>query len=401
MGMGMRRRGFRIVWQGWRHEFKSFFSSVHKENRHVKVIFHTPVPLDPSAAVACGIRPLMMLKAFQEIGAEVTVIAGYGADRKKSIKQVKRKLANGELYDFCYSESPPFPTLLTEKSRFPFYPFLDFGFFEVLKKAKVPIDLFYRDIYWMFDEIPTKWGFIKKNIVKFFYQFDLDKYQKLVDILYLPTEKMGTYLPEFASERKLALPPGLNLREKITPKASRSSLNLFYVGGIGHSYQMHEVFKAIEGTAVDFTLCTREAEWRAVKDEYACYMSDRVKIVHKSGFDLNELYDKADIAMLFFKPDEYREFAAPLKLYEYIGHGKPIIASAKTHAGEFVEKNGVGWVLDYQSESLVSLLKYPRENPAEICSAAERSRNVAAQNTWADRARLVSAQLSKSHSSGR
>ena len=61
-----------------------------------------------------------------------------------------------------------------------------------------------------------------------------------------------------------------------------------------------------------------------------------VQVVHRSGAELEQLYDNADACVLFVQPDPYREFAAPVKLFEYLGHGKPVIASAGTLAAQVV-----------------------------------------------------------------
>lgn len=356
----------------------------------MKILYHTPVPLNPSSSVGCGIRPIKMLEAFQEIGCDVTVIAGYGAERKKVINEVKRSLAKGVRYDFCYSESPPLPTLLTEQHRFPIYPFLDFNFFSFLKKNNVPIGLFYRDIYWLVGDPPKEWGRLKNSIANYFYRYDLDKYSKLVDILYLPTKKMGDYLESIPDCRKKALPPGLtSLSNSYAPGVLSAPLKLLYVGGMGENYKMHELFRALEDADAKFTLCTRVNEWGKIRGEYEPYMADKVKVVHKSGGELDELYEKNDIAMLFMEPDEYREFAAPLKLYEYLGRLKPIIATRGTHAATFVEDNGIGWVIDYKSSALVDLLLYLNDHPNEVLKAAMRCKEIADSHTWIARAKHV------------
>ena len=363
----------------------------------MKILYHTPVPLNPSSSVGCGIRPIKMLKAFEEIGCDVTVIAGYGAERQRAIDNIKRNLSKGIKYDFCYSESPPLPTLLTEQHRFPVYPFLDFNFFKFLKKESVPIALFYRDIYWLVGAPPKEWSRLKNSIANFFYRYDLDKYSRLVDILYLPTMKMGNYLKNIPDQRKKALPPGLTLfSNSFVPVVPPNSLKLLYVGGMGESYKMHEIFRALEFAEAEFTLCTRINEWASVRKEYIPYINDKVKVVHKSGGELDELYDSNNIAILFMEPNEYREFAAPLKLYEYLGRFKPIIATEGTHAATFVKENGIGWVIEYKSSALVDLLLYLSSHPDEIIKAASRCRDIAESHTWIARARQVINDLGKS-----
>ena len=60
---------------------------------------------------------------------------------------------------------------------------------------------------------------------------------------------------------------------------------------------------------------------------------------------------------MVLKTQEYWAFASPVKLYEYIGYKKPIIASKGTLSGQFVESNAIGWSIDYSDNALVTLLK--------------------------------------------
>ncbi len=65
----------------------------------MNIIFHHPLPLNPNATSASGIRPLKMLEAFRSLGYEVDVISGYSSERKKRIKEIKKKINEGKLKD--------------------------------------------------------------------------------------------------------------------------------------------------------------------------------------------------------------------------------------------------------------------------------------------------------------
>jgi hypothetical protein len=84
-----------------------------------------------------------------------------------------------------------------------------------------------------------------------------------------------------------------------------------------------------------------------------------------------------------------------VKLYEYIGQAKPIIATRGALAGEVVEKNGLGWTLPYSSEALIDLLSKIRETPGALNEVTEKMRVVAVEHTWQARAQKVIEDLSK------
>ena len=118
-------------------------------------------------------------------------------------------------------------------------------------------------------------------------------------------------------------------------------------------------------------------------------MNDRIEIIHKSGNELKEYYSNADICMLFFESDEYRNFAMPIKLFEYLGNMCPIIGTVGTAAGEFIESNDIGWSIPYDEYELEKLLKNLSNNRMILEEKRNGMRKVMIQNTWQERARTV------------
>jgi hypothetical protein len=166
-----------------------------------KMIFHLPFEPDRKRNSASNLRPFWMLDSFKELGYQVEVVMGNGITRKKQITKIKKDILEGQIFDFVYSESSTMPTLLTESHHLPLFPFLDFGFFRFLKKQKIPIGLFYRDIHWRFDQY--KVHPLKKWISRLFYQYDFKEYKKSLDVIFLPSIEMGKYIPEIQGIKKL------------------------------------------------------------------------------------------------------------------------------------------------------------------------------------------------------
>ncbi len=358
----------------------------------MNIIYHHPLPLDKNAKSASGIRPLRMLAAFRELECDVDLVTGYSAERKRCIASVKENIRQGKKYDFVYSESSTMPTVLTDPHHLPLHPFLDWHFFSFCKKNSIPVGLFYRDIYWLFDTYGRGLNPLKTAVAKQAYRFDLWVYQKTLTKLYLPSLEMGRYVPRVDPSRFSALPPGHTTPDIITqsiPVRSTRPLKLFYVGGMSSHYQMHELFKAVRTLPnIELTICTRESEWQSVQHEYP-ELTPNIQVVHLSGAEMEAQLQACDIAVLFVKPQEYWEFASPVKLYEYLGFQKPILASEGTLAGRFVKDQGVGWTLPYNVNSVTTLLKELSLAPALLNSVHERLKQVALQHSWLARAEQV------------
>lgn len=357
------------------------------------LIFHHPLPLDPNAKSASGIRPLRMLQAFKDLGYEVDLVTGYARERKAAIKSIKEKIKQGVKYDFVYAESSTMPTTMTEPHHLPLHPFLDFSFFDFCKKQNIPIGLFYRDIYWLFDEYGKGLNPIKTMAAKLAYRFDLWVYGQTLTKLYLPSEEMGIYVPYVNNSKFAALPPGHSLSFTANHSNKNTNLELFYVGGLSNHYQLHLLFEVLqELPEVNFTLCTREAEWEAMKQEYPV-PSSNIQIIHKVGAEMEEYLRACDVAVLFVQPQEYREFASPVKLYEYVGFQKPILATEGTLSGDFVRENNIGWSLPYTKEAVKQQLKQLSQNRELLGPIHKNLSEIASTHSWLERAKKVAKDL--------
>lgn len=362
-----------------------------------RCIFHIPNHIDKNNKSGSSVRPQMMIKAFEDIGYQVDYVMGYGEERKKAIKQIEQNIINGVKYEFLYAENCTMPTLLTEANHLPRYPFLDFGFFHFCKKYDIKIGLFYRDVYWKFPIYKKEVSFIKRLVTIPMFQYDLVKYKNLVDILYLPSNRMKNYVDVPIPYKEL--PPGCNevsANEEGEYKSSNADrLNLFYVGGIGELYDLTKLFQTVDKLEfINLVVCCRESEWKEQKERYMPYINSRIEIIHKSGNELDEHYADADICMLFFESEEYRSFAMPIKLFEYLGKLKPVIATSNTAAGEFVEKNNIGWSVCHEVEELEKLLRKLQCNKNLINRTKENINETLKENTWKSRAYEVEKDLS-------
>ncbi|MDP9804988.1 hypothetical protein [Acinetobacter calcoaceticus] len=351
------------------------------------IIFHCPFPLDNKAKSASGIRPIKMLNAFRSLGYNIDLVVGYSDERRIAIKKIKEKIQNGYSYSFVYSESSTMPTALTDPHHLPLNPFLDFNFFNFLKKNNIRIGLFYRDIHWKFDHYGIGLSWYKKQLALFFYYFDLKQYNKLVDVFYLPSMQMGKYIDYIDTIKFKALPPAHDLSNygDLTPVSN--IINLLYVGGIGENYKLNKLFEAmILIPNINLTICTREADWEKNKDKYTV-IPKNIRIVHESGKGLDELYRTSHIALLFVEPKDYWDFAVPFKLFEYIGRNKPIICCKNTWTGDFVEEKNIGWVIDYNVQAFVDLLS--NLNPSSIIDSTEKVIEIKGNESWISRAEQV------------
>jgi glycosyltransferase involved in cell wall biosynthesis len=364
-----------------------------------KMIFHIPFRIDDDLHSGSQIRPRKMMNAFERVGYAVEIVQGYVNERRKKIREIKKGIKKGQIYDFVYSESSTMPTALTEKHHFPIAPFLDFAFFRFLRKNRIRIGLFYRDIHWLFEQYSSRTNLLKRTLAKLFYRYDLIMYRRLIDCVYLPCLAMHKYIPYLSRKLVCELPPGGKRQNRtyessILTKSYSKPLQLIYVGGMGKLYNLTvlvEIISQLEGFFL--TLSTREKDWERNKHEYEQNVHNQSVVFH-SGQKLKQDYSKSDIAVLFVKPLPYWEFVMPLKLFEYMSFLLPVVGVQGTAAGTFISDNNIGWSIPYNADSLRELLLRIRQSPDEITEKVHNIRHIIGDHTWEARARKVVEELS-------
>lgn len=356
------------------------------------IIFHIPIEILATRHSASQIRPLQMINAFRENGYVVDIVAGQISERKKKIAIIKHKIKSGVKYDFLYAESSTMPTLLTESHHLPLHPFVDFDFFSFCKSKNIKIGLFYRDIYWCFEEYGND---LKKKIAKLFYKYDLNKYNKLLDILFIPSLEMLEYIPFKIKVPTYSLPPGVPILEEDNYTMINSkTIEILYVGGIGGHYNLKKIISVISNLEnIHLTICCRKEDWIIEKKDYEHLLNDNISIVHKFGNELHKYYKNADLFCLFVEPQVYWNFCVPYKLFESIGYNCPILASEGTWVAKFCKKNKLGITCKYDVENLKELLS--TVNRKEILTMKNKINDFALLNTWQKRCEEISKLLKR------
>lgn len=364
------------------------------------MIFHAPFPLQPDRVAASMLRPLAMRRAFADLGYRVMNVTGYAAQRRRAMTRVRAALAAGARIEFVYSENATIPNALTEPRHLPVHPLLDTAFFRHCRRSGVPVGVFYRDVYWRFPRFREGINPVLEAGLQAAYRSELMAFERVGLHLFLPSQAMARHVPHVDPVRMSALPPGApDVAATRRDSDGRDDggdedgkeLELLFVGVLQDNYRLDACLRAVSATpGTRVTLCVRQETWETSRDHYAPLLpAGRAQVVHRSGVELEPLYRRADLGVLFTEPNPYWDFAVPYKLYEYLAHELPVIAVRGTQTGRLVEEMGIGWVLSYDAGALGDLLRHLREAPEEIEAVRRRMREVLPDQTWQARARTV------------
>lgn len=363
--------------------------------RHM--VFHHPLPLAHKPQAGSEVRPIRMVEAFKKLGFTVELVTGYARERRAAIRRIQRQVREGRRFDFVYSESTSMPTAMTEPHHLPLHPLLDFGFLNWMRRHGVATGWFYRDVYWRFDLYRQAVPLAKRLPAVAFYWYEWLQARRSVDHLFLPSVEMIRVLPRGWPEHKVsALPPGCEIfdGERRDARTDPTRLEVLYVGGIRPPlYDLTPLVDAVHRAGhARLTLVCRPDEWRALAGYYDRGNAHELRVVHAGGTELHSLYAQADVFAIVRKTHAYLEFAMPVKLFEALGHGVPVVTTGGTAVARFVAGEKIGWVVTDERE-LVNLFDSLVVNRDALVAMRERVRRVRHRHTWTDRARQVAATL--------
>lgn len=351
-----------------------------------KIIFHHPAPLTGDGVTGSSVRPAKIAKGLENIGYQVVYVTGFSSERKRKWQHALKNL-DGVVG--VYSEIASMPISLSDSDHIPRKPLMDWFFFRKIRRHQIPVGVFYRDLHWMHMHLKSLplW----KNLIKTpFHYLEVLLVAGYATHLFTPSPALHHAIPLLGRRfEQIDLPPGAPERKDYgLNKSLEKKLTVLYVGGVTPPLKdISPILDTAAGlTAADFVICCPQKEWEKVKNTYE--VPTNVNVVHKSGGDVIDLYGSATIFFMMRERFPYQRMAMPVKLFESIGHGLPVITNKDTAAGDFVEEMEAGWVVnsvDEAREIIAGLTK----NPEALELVTKNVRLLINEHTWEKRAEKV------------
>jgi hypothetical protein len=343
------------------------------------IVVHFPFPIGEQAS-GTSVRPRAMIEAFRGLGYDVWLMEGPWLRRKEKLAEIAAAVRRGHRFSFVYSETYTLPPIFSEDDHLPRFPDVDTALFRLAAAEKIPLGVFYRDVYWRFPFYRERIGWLKATAARLGFRRELRTLDRFADRIFVPSEAMSAWLPR-ALERRLApLPPGHAGRRTGIGPAPRSAaeLRFLYVGGVTPpNYDVAPLLQLAERHPV--TLCCRREEWEARRPALP-RLPPKLAVKHAQGAELEGLFREHNVFALLRTPHVYLDFAMPLKLFEALGYGMPILTNGETEAARFVRQQRVGWVIDdVGSIDAGTLVR-------EFAEVAARAEQVSPLHSWTSRA---------------
>lgn len=330
-----------------------------------------------------SVRPQHMYDAFIRLGYQVKLLEGQqnrGKERRRKVREIAEWLKTN-CPDFCYVEPPTGP----------FFQGADLLLLKKLSKMKVPVGLFYRDALWRF----AKWWDVppvKKFFLILAQKWDYHWFQKYCDILYFPSQSMADL---FQHKHKEILPPAA--LPQVLPKTPPKGC-VAYVGGVSRRYGTDILLEAMriirerEKRDIRLLLVCREQTIETFAPK-AC-QDPSIEVLHVSGREaLREVYRRADAGLFPGRRDIYMDFAVPVKLYEYLGFGLPVVSTNCVESKKLCESLGFGVVTQDNPEDFAKGILKLYDEAGLLDTLRDNACQAAAGQTWIHRAKKVAEDL--------
>jgi glycosyltransferase involved in cell wall biosynthesis len=351
----------------------------------MNILFCIIRDIDPARATSgSAVRPLLIRRAFEDVADRVLTIDGNSTNRHRMWKSI-----DYSQFDAVYCELNTLPIAISDADHVPRHPFIDLISLRRIHQEGIPVAAYYRDIYWRYPGTVSSRLNPGTYLLMILHYLELRKLPNCLNHLFVPSMTMFDSIPtRIPRAQASALPPGAKIRDGEFEEGSH--LRLLYIGGVlPPFYDLRPMIDTVATVSeIQLTICCRKQDWKQAKNLYN--VPDNVTVVHRSGDELDLLYRTSDVFIMYRHLDSsnYLQFAMPVKLFEAIGAGLPVVTNKHTEMGEFVDQHDLGWTFTNEHE-LETFLRSISQDMQSVRTKRAVVRQERWNHTWQARAREI------------
>lgn len=344
-------------------------------------------------------RPEQIKEGFENAGFALEVVEGDWSSRKSISQDLMARLRQGWRPEFLYAESSTTPYVFGHPWKWPFHD-MDIQLMRECAGNGIPVGLFYRDVHWKFVRARNLKQWLIKMIYRPFHQLELKQYKRYSDLIFLPSLEMGTHLG-ISESQSASLPPAARSEGvyQHTPEPSdEATLKAVHVGGLTDAhglYDLRPICRSLLDKGIQTTIVCRDSDWNRYSHHYRHLIDKGLIVKHIHGKELYPFLSTFDFGLLCYPFHEYRSFAFPYKVFEYLQCGLTILHDSDVSVARWIQKNNVG----IQLERIAKRYDIPMEKLQSSSRSKGRLRRIQEvlnRNTWRDRAQYVAETLTGS-----
>jgi glycosyltransferase involved in cell wall biosynthesis len=270
--------------------------------------------------------------------------------------------------------------------------FYDYRFMDFIKKNNVPIFPFIRDLYWKYPGSlkETRWNKAWFNHC----EDELQWYLKNATEMLFPSDEM-TSAVDF--ENKSILPPAGDPSRCLDPHLP-SEKTVTFVGGISQKMGIDILVKAMEIVIQEHP----DAQCNIVGNgdmDIINHFSKKTYISHlpnRTYFDVPQILADSDLTVIPRPNIPHNDFAIPVKLFDYMSSGRPVVATNCQSTAKFIQNEQIGIVTEDNPGSLAEGITYMFDNPDIAQKYGDNALySVKTKHSWKNRAESLLEIMSK------
>jgi glycosyltransferase involved in cell wall biosynthesis len=184
------------------------------------------------------------------------------------------------------------------------------------------------------------------------------------------------------------LPPGARLPE--VPAVSAAARGILYVGAMANAASggdlLVEALHRARERSQDLRLLCVAPPGQGPREPYPSW----IEVIRASGTEIERLLPQVLATIVPRLHTPYNDLAVPIKVFEYLGYGRPLIVTDAVETAAIVRATGCGVVVPATAEGLAAgISEVASASPAVVARWGEAAREAAAANSWESRAGRV------------
>ena len=261
----------------------------------------------------------------------------------------------------------------------------DLAFMALMRLLRRPVGVYFRDAYQLFRDIYPR-RYRRQIVTDLIWRVTMPMTRGLATQHFVPSQGLAEVMH---LRHPVLLPPGT---EPGTPDlgAGREPL-VAYVGGNGWADGFDALIEAMAIVRTTVPSARLLAVTAPLSPERLTQLPDWVQIRQAGRAELPALLKDARLCVIPRPITEYTNLAVPLKLWDYLSMGKPVVATNATETAKILSASGGGIVTPDTAEGLAAGLSKLLLDEKLATEMAVRARAFACSpdSTWDARAARI------------
>lgn len=266
----------------------------------------------------------------------------------------------------------------------------DIAFLATARARRIPVLTYLRDAQQLFPEYYTA-GSLKRRLSRAMFLPATRAIMRVSTTVAFPSRGLAAAILRDGRKAELAhlLPPGARIADAppVDPAAARS---LLFVGSLRYPAHggliLREAMEEVRARGIDVTLIcvSRPGE------EPTEAPPDWMRVIRAEGSQIDALLPEVLASITPRRRTPYNDLAVPIKVMEYLGYARPIVATDTIETAAIIRGANCGIVVPDTAQGLADGIAALASAPAaQVVRWGEAARRAAAANSWDSRAGAI------------